>query len=150
MICDKISMLRSYASYNEKLNIVADFLDKNDLCDLPSGRIELDGGVFLNMGEPYAPFAAGDKWEAHKRYADLQIVVEGDERMDAAALCDCTGAGEYHEQDDYMFYDKCDGSITTVCAYPGTFAYFAPSDPHRPGIKWHADTVKKAVFKIPV
>lgn len=123
MICDKISMLRTYAAYNEKFNIVADFLEKNDLLDLPCERIDLEGGVFLNVGEAYEPYAAGDKWEAHKRYADLQIVIEGNECMDCCALCDCTGPGQYFEEDDYMFYDKCEGSVTTVKAFPGTFAY---------------------------
>lgn len=150
MICDKISMLRSYAAYNEKFAIVADYLENNDLAALPEGRIDLEGGVFLNVGGYYEPYAAGDKWEAHRRYADLQIVVDGDECMDCAALCDCTGEGEYHEEDDYLFYDMCEGSITTIKAYPGTFAYFAPTDPHRPGIRYKADKVKKAVFKIPV
>ena len=150
MIIDKISMLGSYASYNEKFLVVADFLEKNKLSDLPEGRIDLDGGVFLNVGEAYEPYAAGDKWEAHKRYADLQIVIEGDECMDCAALADCTGASQYFEEDDYMFYDKCEGGIVKIYAYPDTFAYFAPSDPHRPGIKWQADKVRKAVFKIPV
>ena len=150
MICDKLTMLRSYASYNEKFNIVADFLETHDLSTLAPGRIDLEGGVFLNVCEPYRPYAAGDKWEAHKRYADLQIVVSGDECMDCCALCDCIGAGEYFEEDDYMFYDKCEGSITTVKAFPQTFAYFAPTDPHRPGIKYLSDKVCKAVFKIPV
>ncbi len=149
MITDKITNLGSYASYNEKFNTVVDFLEKNDLADLPCGRIDLEDGIFLNISE-YTPYAAGDKWEAHKRYADLQVVVAGDECMDGAALADCIGAGEYHEEDDYMFYDKCVGSIATVKAVAGTFAYFAPTDPHRPGIKYTSDTVKKAVFKIPV
>lgn len=150
MICDKISMLRSYASYNPLFNIVSDFLDNNDLSALPVGKIELEGGIFLNIGDYYEPYAAGDKWEAHRRYADLQIVVDGNECMDSAALSDCIGEGEYFEEDDYLFYDKCNGSITTTKAFPGTFAYFAPTDPHRPGIKLEADKVKKAVFKIPV
>ena len=149
MISDKITMLRSYVSFNEKFAIVADFLEKNDLEKLPEGRIDLEGGVFLNISE-YEPYAMGDKWEAHKRYADLQIVVLGDECMDGAALCDCVGAGGYFEEDDYMFYDKCEGSITTVKAKAGTFAYFAPTDPHRPGIRCTSPRVKKAVFKIPV
>ncbi len=149
MITDKITMLRSYASYNEKFNIVADFLEKNPLDSLPMGRTDLEGGIFVNVSE-YEPYAAGDKWEAHKRYADLQIVVAGDECMDGAALADCIGAGEYFEEDDYMFYDKCEGSFATVKAVAGTFAYFAPTDPHRPGIRYTSPTVKKAVFKIPV
>jgi len=149
MITDKLSLLRSYASYNEKFNVVCDFLEKNDLESLPMGRTDLEDGIFVNVSE-YEPYAAGDKWEAHKRYADLQVVVSGDECMDGAALCACIGAGEYHEEDDYMFYDKCIGSIATVKAVAGTFAYFAPTDPHRPGIRYTSDKVKKAVFKIPV
>lgn len=149
MITDKIDLLRSYSAYNESFNVVADFLDKNPLDTLPMGRTDLEGGIFVNVSE-YKPYAAGDKWEAHKKYADLQVVVCGDECMDGAALCDCVGAGEYFEDDDYMFYDKCTGSYATVKALAGTFAYFAPTDPHRPGIRYQSDKVKKAVFKIPV
>lgn len=149
MITDKLTQLRSYSSYNESFNIVADFLEKNPIDTLPEGRTDLEGGIFCNVSS-YEPYAAGDKWEAHKRYADLQIVCEGDECMDSAALCDCIGPGEYFEDDDYMFYDKCTGSIATVFCAAGTFAYFAPTDPHRPGIRWNAQKVKKAVFKIPV
>lgn len=149
MITDKLTMLRSYASYNEKFNTVCDFLEKNSLDSLPMGRTDLEDGIYVNISE-YEPYAAGDKWEAHKKYTDLQIVVSGNECMDGAALCDCIGAGEYFEEDDYMFYDKCEGSYATVKAEAGTFAYFAPTDPHRPGIRYTADKVKKAVFKIPV
>ncbi|MBE6714395.1 MAG: DUF386 domain-containing protein [Ruminococcaceae bacterium] len=149
MIIDKLSNLRSYASFNEKFNIICEFLEKNDLNSLCEGRIDLSDGVFLNISS-YEPYSAGDKWETHKKYADLQIVVEGDECMDASSITDVEGPNGYNEDDDYEFYDICKGSVTTVRALPGTFAYFAPCDPHRPGIKFNSEKVKKAVFKIPV
>jgi len=149
MIVDKIEHLHLYEAVVPEFKQIAEFLANNDVASFEEGSYQVCPGVKINISE-YEPYAAGDKWEAHKRYADLQIVVAGDECMDGAALCDCAGPGEYFEEDDYMFYDKCEGSIATVKATAGTFAYFAPTDPHRPGIRYQADKVKKAVFKIPV
>lgn len=149
MIIDNLSMLCKYTGVCEKLSVVCEFLSENSLADLECKRYDLKDGVFLNVSE-YEPYAAGDKWETHKKYADLQIVVEGSEKMDGASLCEVKGPNGYNAEDDFEFYDVCEGTVTTICAVPGTFAFFAPGDPHRPGIKLDSPKVKKAVFKIPV
>lgn len=149
MICDKIENLKSYIPINAHFKTVCDFIESHDLAELPEGRIDLDGGVFVNISE-YEPYPAPDKWEAHRRYADLQIVIKGDERMDGAASEMASGSAGYHEDDDYEIFDCCKGYYATVWATEGTFAYFAPCDAHRPGLHYKSDSVKKAVFKIPV
>ena len=101
-----------------------------------------------NVSE-YEPYAAGDKWEVHKKYADLHIVAAGGEKIDCACTLDGEGLGYYSEEDDFMFIDTCGDGITTTNLKPGTFVYCAPHDGHRPGLKWNTDKVKKAVFKIP-
>ncbi len=149
MLCDKIDNLKSYITYNAHFKTVCDFIEVNDLTTLPEGRIDLEGGVFVNISE-YTPYPAPDKWEAHKKYADLQVIIAGDERMDGAAVEMASGSAGYHEDDDYEIFDCCGGYYATVWATAGTFAYFAPCDAHRPGLHYKADKVKKAVFKIPV
>ena len=77
MFCDKLSNLKSYSGVCPAIKTVCDFIEKNDLSALPAGRIELSDGAFVNISE-YEPYPSPDKWEAHRRYADLQVVISGD------------------------------------------------------------------------
>ena len=149
MICDKIENLRLYVSYCNHFNTIADFLEKNDLKTLRNGEYDIGSGISLNISE-YEPYAAGDKWEAHEKYADLQIVVDGNEKMDAATISNAEGIGAYNDEHDFKFCDTCGDSFASVYAENDVFAYFEPRDAHRPGLRYRADKVKKAVFKIPV
>ena len=149
MFCDKLSNLKSYSGVCPAIKTVCDFIEKNDLSALPAGRTELSDGVFVNISE-YEPYPSPDKWEAHRRYADLQVVISGDERMDGASIEMVSGGSGYDETGDYELFDCCGGYYATIWATEGTFAYFAPCDAHRPGLHYKADRVKKAVFKIPV
>ncbi|MBQ7836936.1 MAG: YhcH/YjgK/YiaL family protein [Clostridia bacterium] len=147
MIVDKLCNLELYSSVVPEFTAVADFLRNNDIASFEEGSYEIVPGVKLNISE-YEPYAIGDKWEVHRRYADLQMVLCGDEKMDCKSTLECVG-GEYNEEDDYMFMDSDSEDITNIYMTPGHFAYFAPHDAHRPGLKWTGAKVKKAVVKIP-
>ena len=148
MIVDKLVNLNLYTSVVPEFEAVAEFLKNNDLAAMEEGSYDVCPGVKCNVSE-YEPYAAGDKWEVHRKYADLQIVVSGDEKMDCASTLDGVGVGPYSDEDDFLFIDSCGEGMTSIYALPGTFAYFAPHDAHRPGLRWKAEKVKKAVFKIP-
>ena len=147
MIVDKIEHLKLYSAVIPEFDVIAEYLANNDVASFEEGSYEICPGVKINVSE-YEPYAAGDKWEVHRKYADLQIVLCGDEKMDCKSTLECEG-GEYNEEDDFMFMDSVTDSITSIYALPGSFAYFAPHDAHRPGLKYKADKVKKAVVKIP-
>lgn len=149
MFADKVENLSKYVPMVPALKIVCDFLEKTDLNELPIGETKLSDGIFVNISE-YEPYPEGDKWETHEKYADLQIVVEGNERMDWASRLDCKEGEGYNDEYDFEFYKYCDASYASVFGLPGVFAWFDPMDAHRPGLKYKADKVKKAVFKIPV
>ena len=149
MYADKLENLKNYCHGEKTLEAVLTFLEKNDIASLECGRHEVGEGVFLNISE-YEPYKAADKWEAHRKYADLQIVLCGNERMDWAPISDAVGGEGYNGENDYELFASCCETIGSVYAQKGVFAYFAPCDAHRPGIKWKSEHVKKAVFKIPV
>ena len=148
MIIDKIENLELYTAVVPEFAAIAKYLRETDLASLEEGSYEVCPGVKCNVSE-YEPYAAGDKWEVHKKYADLHLVAVGGEKIDCACTLDGEGLGYYSEEDDFMFIDTCGDGITTTNLKPGTFVYCAPHDGHRPGLKWNTDKVKKAVFKIP-
>jgi biofilm protein TabA len=83
--------------------------------------------------------------EAHRRYIDIQIPVEGTEEMGWADIRD---SGEvvtpYNPDKDVEFYAGPVSTWFTVA--PGQFAIFFPEDAHQPGIG--QGTLKKIVVKV--
>lgn len=149
MIFDKITNLEKYAAFDARLGEAAKFIKTHDMLTLENGRYELSDGMYVNVSsyEPSPIDKAG--WEAHRQYADLQCLFSGDEVIIWAPIDTMTGAGDFFPDVDFQgFADSPEK--TELRVYDGTFAYFAPQDVHMPGIKLSADTVKKAVFKIPV
>lgn len=79
MIYDTIKNLAVYRGVLPGMAVVADFLARTDLNTLAPGRIDLWEGVWVNVNR-YVPAESG-KWEAHRRYVDLQYVLTGSEEM---------------------------------------------------------------------
>lgn len=146
MIFDTVDKLREYAGYNQAFSVIADFLDKNDAAKLELTRYELGDGIFCSVSE-YQP-GEGGKFEAHRRYADLQYVVMGSEKIEVLPICDASESGGY--TDDIEFFAKAERLPSAVVLNAGTFAWFAPQDTHRPCIKAESENVRKIVFKIPL
>ncbi len=149
MIYDKISNLDFYIPLEKHFAEISDFIKNTDIAALSPGRYELTNGVFVNVSE-YAPHKDEICWEAHRKYADLQYLISGDEIIEWAPISDAEGVGEYFEAEDFQGAEKSKGSKLSLDVSAGDFAYFAPCDLHRPGLFKSAEKVKKAVFKIPM
>ena len=112
-------------------------------------------GKYLIAGDSvYASVTAGPtkdfentKWEAHKKYIDIQYVIKGNEKMGKAPVSLAKVITPYDETKDVAFYDVSQGKFYE--ALPGTFLIFFPKETHRPGIKMEGcDKDKKVVIKI--
>jgi YhcH/YjgK/YiaL family protein len=86
-------------------------------------------------------------WEAHRRYIDLQVVVQGIEQIGYSHVSRLT-PGVYEVERDFMPLAG-EGDFLTLTA--GAFMLLFPEDGHMPGIAVGAPhPVTKAVFKIAV
>ena len=149
MIYDKIQYLSAYRTLLPGIAAAVQFLAQTDLTTLTPGRLPLENGVIVNINN-YTPTETG-KWEAHRRYADLQYVVSGKENMAVARLCDAAEADAYDSDADLQFFPKVTHAVTLPFS-AGDFAIFLPNDIHMPGLR-HPETdgnVIKLVFKLPV
>lgn len=83
--------------------------------------------------------------EAHRRYIDIQLVLEGTERISWRARRDCRNAIQSYDPDrDIEFYS--DPPSTWIDLQPGEFAIFFPDDAHAPLAG--ATPVFKAIAKV--
>lgn len=145
MIFDMLSNCHLYRDITARLDRAQDYLTLTDLAVLPVGRIDLDGDHLYVLVQEYTtkPLAEG-KWEAHRRYLDVQYMYSGCERIDFA-LVNTMNLGEYVEERDFQAMTGTGNPLTLV---PGSFAVFFPQDAHMPGLAvGEPEWVKKVVVK---
>lgn len=147
MIVDTLSHHALYAA-TPLLARAFDWLTATDLRALPDGRIEIEPGELAAIVQSYVtkPRSEG-RLEAHRRFIDIQYVIDGEERMGWAPLADLSPDGEFDEGSDVGFYGGA-GELVSVKA--GSFAVFFPHDAHMPCISPAGGpcAVKKVVVKV--
>jgi YhcH/YjgK/YiaL family protein len=85
-------------------------------------------------------------WESHRRYADIQYLAKGSERMGVSVLR-ASEVGDYNEVKDFSTHAARPGNYFLV--NPGEFALFLPQDAHRPGLRTNCDNnAPESVIKI--
>src|SRR5690606_30197605 len=123
-----------------------------DLASLPIGKIEIRGGgeVFALVQSYSTKPADAAAWEAHRKYIDIQCIVEGVERLGYGPVDAMAVTRPYEEESDYLLLDGAAGQYARAAA--GTFLIFHPHDAHSPGVAIDdvPATVKKIVVKVRV
>jgi biofilm protein TabA len=151
MILDLLVNTSLYRGLPTRLVAALDFLKATDLAALPLGKTVIDGERLFALVQEYSPKPASAlKYEAHRRYWDVQYVVSGVERMGWNTLSRMTVGQPHDNERDVAFFT---GSGDTFLVPAGTFAIFGPHDVHMPGIAPDdapAATVRKVVVKVDV
>ena len=81
MIVDKLSNLSRYAGLGKNFAAAAHWFEEHGASSLPMGRMEIDGSqVFVNTAVNRLD-RTEMAWEAHALYADIQLILEGEERF---------------------------------------------------------------------
>ncbi len=146
MIIDRINNARLYYSVHKKFKHAFDYLEQIDINTIPAGRYEIDGGNLYALVQEYnTKLKEQGKWEAHRRYIDLQYVVQGAEGIGYANI-NHLKQGEYDSSKDFLPLHG-EGDLITVRS--GSFVLLMPEDAHMPGMAVGASApVKKIVIKI--
>ena len=147
MIYTKRDRLARYKGISAPMDTAIDYLAAADLSKLEMGRNTVDGdNVYINRFNYTTMPEADAAWEGHKVYADIHVVLEGEERIgvtDAASL----KAGEYDEAGDFIPFEGPVDSWVTM--RPGDILVVFPEDVHMVKVQLNGPSeVKKAVFKV--
>jgi len=126
------------------------FLKTANLKELPLGKQELEGEhLFISVAEYFGKQKSEVLFESHKKYVDIQYVIQGEEIMGLTTLDKVTVKDPYNEEKDIAFYDFDGGEY--LKATPENFFLFFPEDVHRPSITTgDSILVKKIVVKVMV
>lgn len=149
MIFDSIENAEKYYGLGEKIKIAFEFLKSTDFKSLKEEKIEIDGDNIFAMMQKYKTRNSEDaKWEAHRKYIDIQYMVSGAENMGFVLADYLDILEEYNDEEDVEFLK---GLGDYVQVNEGEFVVFFPDDAHMPGLKIKEnEMVHKVVIKIKV
>ena len=146
MIQDLLQNAKRYESLNPRFKQAFDFLVKEDLANLPLGKMELDGkNLYVIVQDAEGKTVDSARMETHDQYIDIQVPVSGAELMGWIARKNLKQETDaYNPEKDITFY--ADKTTNLIKVQPSEFVIFFPEDGHQPGIgegKW-----KKIVVKV--
>lgn len=149
MIYDNLANISIYSEIPEE---VSRFL-LSLTSQTPEGHYEISENIYANVDVYETKPINKCKFEAHKRYIDIQMLLDGKEQLDCTSADDLKISEAYDENKDVMFFEAQkvlpDASYTLI---PERFVLIYPHEAHRPQMASNSisETVKKVVVKIPV
>lgn len=133
-----------------KMKEIIGLLVEKDFRSMKEGKhlIEEDR-LFISIEDTTTRDISTIKAEAHKNYADIHMLVSGEERFGVAIESSRnTLSVEYNPENDLMFYDEVEDE-KFIDMREGDFIVVFPEDIHRPRIAIDKPVkVRKAIVKI--
>ena len=157
MVLDTLARCHRYTSLHPAFVRAFEFLTRADWAELVSGfamsegqsvRHHIDGDrLHVSIDRTQGRGRDGARLEAHRRYIDIQLTIQGHEEIGWKPLGDCAQpAGAFDATKDIgLFSDRPESWLSLPA---GHFAIFFPDDAHAP--LGGRGTLTKAIVKIAV
>lgn len=151
MIAVKLEDAARQAPGGSGLRKAIDFLRRPGIAGLPDGRHDIDGDKVFALVQRYETLAAErPRFEAHRKYIDVQFVAEGAEVIGWAPLGSVRVDEPYDAARDVCFGEAA-GGWTPVRLDAGQLAVLYPEDAHAPRLAAGAPgRATKIVVKVAV
>lgn len=147
MVKDVLTLATRYAPLGSRIAGALAHARETRFHDWADGEYAIDGAAVRALVQRYVskPKSQG-RWEAHRRHIDLQMVVEGEERIGVAPLGTLDVTEPFDDARDLLWLS---GSGDLVTLRPGDFVLLWPEDSHMPGLQVSGPvSVTKVVYKI--
>jgi biofilm protein TabA len=146
MIIDRIDNAHLYYTLHPKFKRAFEYVHQIDINTIAAGRYEIEGEAMYALVQEYdSKLKEEGKWEAHRRYIDLQYVVKGVEGIGYANIHHLQ-QGTYDDGRDFL---PLQGEADLITVRSGSFVLLFPEDAHMPGMALGTPaSVKKIVLKI--
>ena len=149
MVHDRIENAGLYAGLGPRFRIALEWLAANGASCAAEEPVAVADGVVARPARyvPHAPDPG--RFEFHRRFADVQFVAEGEERVLVAPLAETRAVAPFDEAADVGF-GSAEGGAVRLRA--GAFLVLFPHEAHQPGVaaETGAGKVRKIVVKVEV
>lgn len=133
-------------------NEVYNFLCLQDPKKVSEGKCFFENGIYINIESYETQNKNERKFESHKKYIDIQYVLEGSEVIAVTSSNELSIFKKYDCENDLILYNTINES-NDVSLNQGELLLLMPDDAHMPCLSVDANEathVKKAVIKIPL
>jgi len=148
MIYDTLAHISAYRGISANMDRAIDFILSADFAVMPAERFEVDGAnVYGFIQEPALRDPADAQFEAHRKYADIQIALIDGEIMGWLPLEKVEKWLDFDAEKDIAFSDVQEKGVA-MPLNAGEFMILFPHDAHMPCLKGCADHNRKVVVKV--
>ena len=148
MILDTLSNIDRYASLHPLFPRVIEFIRNSNLNALTVGIHPIIAEqLFVIVEEAHGRSRAEAQLECHRKYIDIQLVLEGRDEMGWKPLAECQQpVSDYSAAKDIQFFtDTADAWISTPA---NAYCIFFPQDTHAPLVS--TGRIRKLIFNVSV
>lgn len=111
-------------------------------------KLDVSDGLFLIEECYLTKDPATVRWEAHREWADVQVILAGEERMEVADVGNLTIKEDLSPQRDMQYFEDY-GKGSALRLKAGDVAIYLPVDAHRPCLRiGESALVRKLVVKV--
>ncbi len=148
MILDTLARADRYFTLHPLFARAFDFLRNTGLATLAPGKHGIQDEQLFAIVEACAGRTRAEaKLECHRRYIDIQLVLQGVDEMGWKPVAECLDpATDYDAGRDIRFFN--DAPASWIATPPGAFCLFFPDDAHAPLVG--TGSIRKVVVKIAV
>lgn len=148
MLKDNINNFAKYENLNKNIRTGLEYLFNSDFSKINDGKYNINEKMYVNIQSYQTKSSA--YYEAHRKYIDIQYIIDGEEYIGVTSLSDCTCIVDYDTEKDIEFLD---GKNNYIKLSKEEFMILYPTDAHKPSISIDASqpqNVRKAVIKIQI
>ncbi len=148
MIFSTLTDSDRYAALHPLFPRAFEYLRSTDLMALAAGQHAIVGKDMFVIVEHVAGRTRTEaKLECHRKYIDIQLVLDGVDEMGCKSLADCRSpVSDYDVERDIRFFD--DTPSSWIVTPSGSFCIFFPEDAHAPLVS--PGMVRKVIIKIAI
>ena len=146
MIFSTLTQSDRYISLHPQFPHAFEYIRNTDLHALVPGHHPICGDdLFAIVEHVPGRTRAEAQLECHRRYIDIQLVLEGVDEMGWKPLSEChEPVDDYSAEHDIQFFR--DAPASWIATPPGAFCIFFPEDTHAPLVS--TGSIRKVVLKI--
>lgn len=145
MIFDTLANIENYKGLGKVYDALK-FLKNADFSSCEKGRHDIDGDNIYYIMQEYETKTDAKYAEAHKKYIDIQLMVEGVENIGYSPIEAEKTVYEENPEADYALY-SCE--MQKLKLVEDSFMIFYPNDLHMPGCAIDKPSkVRKVVAKV--
>lgn len=152
MIKDSLKYTKNYYNLSDKIKLALKYLEENNLKDFDNGRYDILGNdIYINVQDYNSKLETQGKWEAHRKYIDIQFIIKGSEKIGVGTIENFQALEAYDETKDLEFLKNTNNNYQFLNMNENDFTILYPQDVHMPQIAINTPSyVKKAVVKISI